>query len=130
MKDYDKVVSVWRESGLRNSPGDSREEIRIKIRRDPELFLVAEDSDGKIIGTLLGGWDGRRGWIHHLGVLPSHQRSGVATKLVKEVERRMKRKGVVKVSALVYESNDRSLKFFEKMGYEIDRTLLKHGKKL
>jgi len=130
MKDYDEVVSVWKESGLRKSPGDSRDEIRIKIRRDPELFLVAEDNDGKIIGTLLGGWDGRRGWIHHLGVIPSHQRSGVATKLVKEVERRMKRKGVVKVNALVYESNDRSLKFFEKMGYELDRTLLKHGKEL
>ena len=55
---------------------------------------------------------------------------GVATKLVKEVERRMKRKGVVKVNALVYASNDRSLKFFEKMGYEMDRTLLKHGKEL
>jgi len=130
MKDYNEVVSVWKESGLRKSPGDSRDEIRIKIRRDPELFLVAEDNDGKIIGTLLGGWDGRRGWIHHLGVIPFHQRSGVATKLVEEVERRMKRKGVVKVNAMVYESNGRSLKFFEKMGYEIDRTLLKHGKEL
>jgi len=130
MKDYVEVVSVWKESGLRKSPGDSRDEIRLKIKRDPELFLVAEDSDGKIIGTLLGGWDGRRGWIHHLGVIPSYQRSGVATKLVKEVEKRMKKKGVVKVNALVYESNDRSLKFFEKMGYELDRTLLKHGKEL
>ena len=42
----------------------------------------------------------------------------------------MKRKGVIKVNALVYESNDRSLKFFEKMGYEMDRDLLKHGKEL
>jgi ribosomal protein S18 acetylase RimI-like enzyme len=130
MKDYDEVVSVWKQSGLRKTLGDNRDEIRMKIRRDPELFLVAEDSDGKIIGTLLGGWDGRRGWIHHLGVIPSQQRSGVATKLVKEVERRMKRKGVVKVNALVYESNNRSLKFFEKMGYEMDRALLKHGKEL
>ncbi len=121
---------MWKQSGLRKTLGDDRDDIRMKIRRDPELFLVAEDSDGKIIGTLLGGWDGRRGWIHHLGVIPSHQRSGVATKLVKEVERRMKRKGVVKVNALVYASNDRSLKFFEKMGYEMDRTLLKHGKEL
>ena len=130
MKDYDEVVSVWMQSGLRKTLGDTRDQIWMKIRRGPELFLVAEDNDGKIIGTLLGGWDGRRGWIHHLGVIPSHQRSGVATKLVKEVERRMKRKGVVKVNALVYESNGRSLKFFEKMGYEIDRTLLKHGKEL
>ena len=74
MKDYDEVVSVWKQSGLRKTLGDNRGEIRMKIRRDPELFLVAEDSDGKIIGTLLGGWDGRRGWIHHLGVIPSHQR--------------------------------------------------------
>lgn len=129
LTDYDEVVSLWKECNLEIRAGDGIKEIRTKILRDPEFFLVAVE-DGEIIGSVMGAWDGRRGWIYHLGVLPSYQRTGVASRLVKEVERRMKKKGVVKVNALVYEWNSNSLKFFKKMGYEADRTTIFHGKHL
>jgi ribosomal protein S18 acetylase RimI-like enzyme len=129
MKDYVQVRALWEASGLEIRPGDSKEEVRKKVRRDPELFLVAEER-GKIVGTAMGGWDGRRGWIYHLGVLPGSQRKGVATAVVRELERRMKRKGVPKVNAVVFNWNERSKRFFEKMGYAADTVSTKYGKSL
>lgn len=82
------------------------------------MFLVAEERR-KIIGSVMGAWDGRRGWIYHLGVLPSHRRKGVASKLVRVIENRMRRKGVIKVNALIFEWNAASVKFFAKNGYEV-----------
>ena len=100
--DYSEVRGLWMKSRLEIRPGDSEKEIRIKTGRDPDLFLVAE-AGGKIVGSVIGAWDGRRGWIYHLGVLLRYRRTGVATKLVREVERRiMKKKGVLKVNASVF----------------------------
>lgn len=63
MRDYPQVREVWTESGLKLRPGDDPEGIRRKLKRDRHLFLVAEES-GTIIGTAMGAWDGRRGWIY------------------------------------------------------------------
>lgn len=102
-------------------------EVQIKVRRDPDLFVVAE-LDGKIVGSVMGAWDGRRGWLYHVGVLPEHQRTGVATRLVREVERRMRAKGIIKVNAIIYKWNRRSLAFFRRSGYDVDRTTVHAGK--
>ncbi len=129
MEDYRAVRALWVESGLEIRPGDSEAEVERKVSRDAELFLVAEEK-GRIVGTVMGAWDGRRGWIYHLGVLPAFQRKGVASALVKEVEERMTRKGVLKVNAVVFKTNDRSLRFFRKAGYDLDDRSLLHGKLL
>lgn len=127
MKDYDEVRALWAASGLEFRPGDSKAEVRRKVTRDPELFLVAVE-DGRIVGTVMGAWDGRRGWIYHLGVLPEFQRRGVASAMVVEVEERMRRKGVLKSNAAVFEWNDKSKSFFESMGYSPDLETVKYGK--
>jgi len=116
ISDYPRVVEVWSEAGLEFRPGDEMEGIRTKIQRDPELFLVAEER-GKIVGSVMGAWDGRRGWIYHLGVHPNYQRKKVATRLIREVESRMRRKGVVKVNALIFGWNEASIGFFSRNGY-------------
>ena len=127
LSDYPRVKDLWTESGLRASLGDSFEEIKRKISRDSELFLVAE-LEGIVVGTVLGAWDGRRGWIYHLGVLPMNQRSGIGARLVAEVEARMRSKGVLKVNALIYNTNRNSIAFFKKIGYKHDETMTVHGK--
>ena len=129
MRDYLKVRRVWEESGLEIRPGDGKEEVRKKTSRDRDLFLVAEEG-GEVVGTAMGAWDGRRGWIYHLGVLPGHQRKGIASGLVREVERRMRAKGVLKVNAVVFDTNAASLKLFESLGYAQDRRSILHGKLL
>ena len=118
LSDYPGVLKVWSKAGLEFRPGDSEGGIRVKIQRDPELFLVAEDQ-GRIVGSVMGAWDGRRGWIYHLGVLPGYRRKRVATRLVREVESRMREKGVLKVNALIFGWNDASIGFFSKNGYTV-----------
>ncbi len=129
MRDYQEVRRLWEECGLEIRPGDAREEVRRKVSRDGELFLVAEEK-GTIVGTAMGAWDGRRGRIYHPGVHPSRQREGVATGLVSEIEERMTRKGVLKVNAIVFEDNAASLGFFKELGYIADKKSVLHGKLL
>ena len=127
LADYDSVLELWLEAGLLFRPGDRKDEVAKKIKRDPELFLVAEGR-GKILAAVMGAWDGRRGWIYHLAVTPKAQRRGLGTILVRELERRMSRKGVVKVNAVVYRDNRISRWFFKKVGYQLDERGLLFGK--
>jgi ribosomal protein S18 acetylase RimI-like enzyme len=118
LDDYAAVSRLWMEAGLGFRLGDDVESVKVKVGRDPELFLVAEEG-GRIVGSVMGAWDGRRGWIYHLGVLPDSRRKGVASKLVEELEDRMKEKGVSKVNGLVYGWNRASVSFFTSRGYRL-----------
>jgi ribosomal protein S18 acetylase RimI-like enzyme len=129
LDDYDKVVKLWKESSLILRPGDDREGIELKLQRDPDLFLIAEKGQ-EILGVVLGAWDGRRGWINHLAVRFTHQRSGIGKSLINELEKRLIKKGALKVNAQIYRSNESSLAFFKAMNYEIHSDLIMVGKDL
>jgi N-acetylglutamate synthase len=113
------VRRLWESAGpgihIRRS--DEPEEILKKIQRDPDLFLVAESS-GKIIGSVLGGFDGRRGMMYHLAVDPSYRNIGVASGLAEELEKRLKLKGCIRYYLLVTIDNFEAMKFYEKRGWE------------
>ncbi|MEV4283313.1 GNAT family N-acetyltransferase [Actinoplanes xinjiangensis] len=111
--DYDRVVAVWRESGIDVL---SRAELEAKLERDPELFLVAE-SGTDIAGVVLGTYDGRRGWIFRLGVHPGHRRRGIATRLVAELEKRLHALNCPRINLLVLPDNDAGLRFWQSLGY-------------
>jgi ribosomal protein S18 acetylase RimI-like enzyme len=127
--DYEAVKDLWE----KGKPGigylDTLEQVKVKVKRDPDLFLVAED-EGRLVGSVLGAWDGRRGWVYHLAVLPEKRRSGIASILLKEVEDRMNKKGAWRVNALVFKSNQASLGFFKKMGYSSNEELVLQSKNL
>jgi len=129
MSDYDAVLKLWKEAGLVLRPGDDLEDIRLKLQRDPDLFLVATQGT-EVVGCVLGGWDGRRGWIYHLAVKPSRQRQGIAKNLVGDLETRLAGKGAKKVNAQIYRSNTTSLSFFNASGYEVSSDLVMIGKLL
>lgn len=129
VEDHGEVVKLWKETGLVIRPGDEFEGINLKLERDPDLFLIAEE-DGMIAGVVMGAWDGRRGWIYHLAVKPNHQRKGVATALIQELEKRLVRKGAKKVNAQIYEWNSESVDFFRAIGYEVHSDLIMIGKML
>ena len=84
LSDYEEVVNLWQKTGLVLRPGDDLEGISLKLKRDRDLFLIAE-KDHKIVGVVIGAWDGRRGWINHLAVSPNFQRLGVGRSLLDEV---------------------------------------------
>lgn len=129
IEDYDEVLALWKEAGLVLRPGDELVGIRLKLERDPDLFLVAEEDHG-IVGVVMGAWDGRRGWINHLAIKPAFQRRGIASAMIGELESRLANKGARKVNAQIYESNTRSLEFFKAKGYEVHTDLIMIGKHL
>jgi ribosomal protein S18 acetylase RimI-like enzyme len=129
LSDYDEIMSLWKSAGLIIRPGDELDGIRLKLQRDPDLFMVAEDENG-IVGVVMGAWDGRRGWINHLAVKPAYQRRGIGEALVNELVKRLAERGARKVNAQVYRSNEKSLAFFKSLGFEVHADLLMIGKQL
>jgi len=129
IEDFTPVSQLWRRSGFEIRPGDSKEEIRRKLERDSDLFLVAEE-DSRIVGVVIGAWDGRRAWIYHLAVDPRFRRKHIANKMLLEVERRMREKGIPKVNAQVFVWNAPSLNLFESLGYKKQGDLVQMGKTL
>jgi ribosomal protein S18 acetylase RimI-like enzyme len=107
---------------------DTLAEIAKKVQRDPDLFLVAEE-DGRLIGSVIGGFDGRRGMIYHLSVAEEYRQQGLGAALMDEVEHRLKAKGCLKSYLLVVDGNEYAARFYKKRGWqEMDVTIL--GKEL
>jgi ribosomal protein S18 acetylase RimI-like enzyme len=126
LEDYDAVLALWQNAGdgLGIGRSDTREEIAKKLQRDPDLFLVAADAD-KIIGTVIGGYDGRRGLIYHLAVDHAYRQRGIGTLLMNEVERRLRAKGCVRAYLLVKRGNEQVVEFYRQRGWEtMDVTLM------
>ena len=91
-------------------------------------ILVAE-INGEIIGSVLGGYDGRRGIMYHLAVALSHRRQGIAERLVELLEQRLRQKGCIRYYLLVTKDNDEAIQFYEHRGFEL-LNLYAYGKDL
>ena len=129
-EDYPGVVELWEHAGpgVHMGRSDTRAEIAKKVRRDPDLFLVAE-TGGKLIGSVIGGFDGRRGMIYHLAVAVEYRNQGLGAALMDEIEARLKAKGCLKSYLLVVDGNEYAYRFYKKRGWqEMDVTIL--GKEL
>ncbi len=108
---------LWDLLDLR-SPGDDDAGLAVMARRNPGLLLVATVGDA-IVGSALGGWDGRRGWIYHVGVHPDHQRRGTARRLVAAIEDGLRALGCPKVNVIVLDDNRDAVAFWRALGYTI-----------
>jgi ribosomal protein S18 acetylase RimI-like enzyme len=103
---------------------DTLAEISKKVQRDPDMFLVAE-ADGRLIGSVIGGFDGRRGMIYHLAVAVEYRQQGIGAALMDEVERRLKAKGCLKSYLLVVAGNEDAVRYYQKRGWqEMDVTIM------
>lgn len=117
--DFQAVLEIWSQAGpgihIRRS--DQPEEIQKKLQRDPDLFLLAE-LDGQPVGSVLGGFDGRRGMMYHLAVSPAYRRRGIGEALMAELEARLKAKGCLRYYLLVTQDNHEAIDFYVKRGWE------------
>lgn len=111
------MAQLWNIAGLPPRSADTRDEIAKKLRRDPDLFLVA-CRGSRIIGTVIGGWDGRRGWVYRMAVHPDYQRQGIGRALMSELESRFRSKGALAVNLLYDSDNAQARAFYKSMGYE------------
>ena len=101
---------------MRVGPSDTPSEIAKKLARDPDLFLVAEVDD-RLIGTVIGGFDGRRGFIYHLAVAAPFRQNGIASRLMREIESRLRAKGCLRSYLLVRPDNLDAQGFYAKAGW-------------
>lgn len=116
--DYDSVYDLWL-----NTPGmdlnnmdDSKQGIEKFLRRNPETCFVAE-KDNRIIGVILCGNDGRRGYIYHTAVLVTERKRGVGTALVDAAVKALKNEGINKAALVVFSKNELGNSFWEKRGF-------------
>jgi ribosomal protein S18 acetylase RimI-like enzyme len=117
-EDYPAVINLWRAAGpgVHVGASDTEEEIGRKVERDPDLFLVAEQ-EGALVGSVIGGFDGRRGLVYHLAVHPGLRRQGLGQRLMDEVERRLAQKGCLRSYLLVLRDNTTAIEFYQKRGW-------------
>jgi ribosomal protein S18 acetylase RimI-like enzyme len=130
-RDFEAVSALWQgiEKGVRLGRSDTRAEIEKKLGRDPDLFLVAE-SDGLIVGSVIGGYDGRRGLIYHLAVQAGFRQHGLGGRLMDEVESRLHAKGCLKCYLLVTTDNEEAMRYYERRGWQHMDTVRLYGKEI
>ena len=129
ISDYEKIYSLWlscRGMGL-NETDDSREGIAKFLERNPDTCFAAE-FDSKIIGVILCGNDGRRGYIYHLAVSEEYRHRGIASALVNEAVFALERLGIKKAALVVFSRNESGNAFWEKTGFT-ERTDLTYRNK-
>lgn len=118
VEDYDEVYDLWVNTpgmGL-NTTDDSREGIQKFIERNPATSFVAEN-DGKIVGMIMAGHDGRRGFIYHTAVLPDYRNRGIAGKLVDSAMAALDKEGINKTALLTLKKNEAANTFWENRGF-------------
>ena len=115
--DGEALRALWLAAGFRLL-GDDDTGLATFAERNPGLFVVATTRSGTIVGSAMGAWDGRRGWIYHVATAATFRRTGVASVLVARIETRLAELGVVRVNVLVREGNERGRAFWTAAGYE------------
>ena len=124
--DTEAVVALWEVCGLTRPWNDPRADIARKLTVQPDLFLVAEDrADSAVVGSVMAGYDGHRGWLYYLATDPDRRGRGIARALIGEAEDRLRAMGCPKVQLMVRSENDRVLDFYDALGYADDDVLVR-----
>jgi ribosomal protein S18 acetylase RimI-like enzyme len=119
LADIEPALVLWQRcAGLGLSAADSPCALKKFLERNSGLSFVAEE-DGQIVGTILGGQDGRRGYFYHLAVSPERRRQGIGEGLVTEALAAMKAQGIQKCHIMVYRANEEGRQFWQKVGWKL-----------
>lgn len=119
ISDYEEIFDLWVNTegmGLR-SLDDSKEGIALFLKRNPKTNFAALE-EGKIVGAILCGHDGRRGYIYHTVVKNDYQKQGIATKLIEAAVSALQKEGITRVCLNVMETNEKGKEFWQKRGWE------------
>lgn len=117
MADYDEAIAFWREqAGVGLNESDSPENVSAFLERNRGMSVVARDGQ-RVVGAVLCGHDGRRGYLHHLAVAPSHRKRGLGRELVERCLDSLRAAGVAKCNVFLYADNSDGRAFWEAVGY-------------
>lgn len=122
ISDVAGLTNLWTASGLVFDPLAARDELVAVLNLHPELVLV-DEQDGELLASVLGTYDGRRGWVNRLCTHPAHRGQGRASALVAELERRLSARGCKKANLLIEPSNAEVAVFYSGRGYQADQLI-------
>ena len=126
-QDRNSVIVLWHECGLVVSQNDPDKDINRKLKVDADLFLVGVETDEVgndiVVASVMGGYEGHRGWINYLAVSPNHQRKGYGQAIMKAVESRIQAKGCPKINLQVRNTNQAVIEFYAALGYGHDNVV-------
>jgi ribosomal protein S18 acetylase RimI-like enzyme len=117
-EDEPRIVALWRASNLVTSYNDPSKDFHFARAKESSDILVGLDAETTIVGSVMVGHDGHRGWIYYLAADPKHRNQGIGRSMVEAAEQWLKNKGVVKVMLLVRETNTPVVDFYKHLGFE------------
>ena len=126
--DEEALVSLWNMCKLTVPWNNPYKDIARKLKVQAELFLVGYLED-KLIASVMGGYDGHRGWINYLAVHPEFQASGYGNQLMDNVETRLRKLGCPKINLQIREGNDKVFSYYQKLGF-VEEKRISMGKRL
>jgi ribosomal protein S18 acetylase RimI-like enzyme len=115
--DIESVAALWADTGLTRPWNNPVEDFRRAVE-GPTSAVLGIKKDGELIGTVMVGSDGHRGWVYYLMVSTAHQRVGLGSELMRAAEEWLREKGAVKVQLMVRSENESAMIFYERVGYE------------
>ena len=127
--ELEAVLALWRESYGTVGVTDSLDDVRQAASGSTSVLLVAEE-EGRIVGTVIGGFDGWRGNIYRLAVHPEYQRQGIARRLVSDIEARLAEMGAKRITALVERDHPWATGFWDAAGYDLDAGMSRYMRNL
>jgi ribosomal protein S18 acetylase RimI-like enzyme len=127
-QDESAVINLWQRCDLVRPQNDPHKDIARKRAFQPDLFLLALEND-TIIGTIMIGYEGHRGWINYLAVDPQKRLQGIGRQLMNEAEQLLRARGCPKINLQVRTTNKEVLAFYRALGYAVD-DVISLGKRL
>jgi ribosomal protein S18 acetylase RimI-like enzyme len=117
--DRSDVTDLWHRCNLVVPQNDPQHDIDMKLKVQPDLFFVGTVS-GRIVATVMAGYDGHRGWIYYLAVDPAYQRKQIGRRMMEKAESALQKRGCPKINLQVRTSNQAVISFYERLGFSND----------
>ena len=120
---YDDVVGLWRKAGIEVVSSDTIDEVTRVLNRNPDLFLIGKIQE-RVIAAVMGAFDGRRGYVHHLAVDPDYQKKGFGKTIMDALIEQFRKMNIHKVHLFIEKSNRNVVEFYNNLGWDVRKDLI------
>ena len=127
-QDQNEVIGLWKACGLVFPQNNPKKDIERKLEVDPDLFLVG-NHNGNIVASVMGGYEGHRGWVNYLAVDMNYRKKGFGKQIMLDLERRLIKKGCPKINIQIRGLNLQVIQFYKSIGF-LDDNVIGYGKRL